>query len=107
MYLSKNPQLMDGFKQLGYPAFFVTILGLAKLAGGIALLLPKAGKVNEWAYAGFTFVLIGAIWTHLATHTPFVMPLVILILLAASYWFRARIVKGGEASKQNLTPSYS
>ncbi len=93
MYLSKNPELMTGFSQMGYPAYFVTILGVAKLLGSLAILSPKTPKLREWAYAGFTFNLIGAIWTHVATGTPFVAPLVFLVLLGVSYYFNTKQVK--------------
>lgn len=91
MYLSKNPELMKGFSQIGFPPVFVTILGLAKLLGALALLNPKMPKLREWAYAGFTFTLIGAAWVHVATHTPFIMPLVFLALLGASYYFNYKV----------------
>jgi len=87
MYLGKNPELIENFRKSGYPVYFVTILGLAKLLGSLALVNPWFPKLKEWAYAGFTFVLIGAIWTHLATQTPFVAPLMFLLLLGGSYFF--------------------
>jgi len=85
MYLGKNPDLMENLQKAGFPVFFVTILGIAKLLGAIALVNPWFPKLKEWAYAGFTFVLIGAVWTHLATATPFVAPGVFLVLVGASY----------------------
>lgn len=91
MYLSKSPELMANFAKAGYPVYFVTILGIAKLLGAIALINPWFDRLKEWAYAGFTFVLIGAVWTHLATQTPFVAPLLFLVLLAVSYVFRAKL----------------
>jgi hypothetical protein len=90
MYLSQNKELMTGFAMLGYPVYFVTILGVAKLLGALAIVNPWSAKVKEWAYAGFTFTLIGATWTHIATGTPFVSPLVFLVLLGVSYLFFAR-----------------
>lgn len=87
MYLGKNPELVNGFKMMGFPDFFIPILGLAKLLGAFAIVNPWVPKLKEWAYAGFTFVLIGATWTHLATNTPFIAPLVFLVLLAVSYYF--------------------
>lgn len=95
MYLSKNAELMQSFRQIGYPAYFVTLLGVAKLAGAIALLNPWSDKLKEWAYAGFVFTLIGATWTHIATHTPFMAPLVILVLTGVSYLFYQRVKQGG------------
>jgi hypothetical protein len=96
MYLGKNPELMNAFKQSGFPAFFVTILGLAKFLGALALVNPWFPKLKEWAYAGFTFVLIGAIWTHVATQTPFVAPLLFLVLLGGSYFFFNRLNSGAK-----------
>jgi uncharacterized membrane protein YphA (DoxX/SURF4 family) len=66
MYLSGAEQVTDGLAKLGYPVFLLQILGVAKLLGAIALLTPKFPKLKEWAYAGFAFNLIGAIWTHVA-----------------------------------------
>lgn len=91
MYLTRNPELMRSFSQLGYPAYFVMLLGVAKLTGALALLNPWSDKLKEWAYAGFTFTLVGAAWTHIATGTPFVAPLVFLVLVLASYFFRQRV----------------
>ncbi|OJW84319.1 MAG: hypothetical protein BGO69_11210 [Bacteroidetes bacterium 46-16] len=97
MYLAHNPQLEAGFKMMGYPAFMLNILGVAKLLGGIALLQPKYAKLKEWAYAGFTITLVGATWSHIATHTPFIMPLVFFVLLAISY------ISWNRQSKMNYT----
>jgi len=91
MYLSQNPELMKNFHDAGYPDYFVMLLGAAKLLGAIALVAPFWDKVKEWAYAGFAFTFIGAVWTHLATNTPWVAPFIALIILSASYWFRYRI----------------
>ena len=46
--------------QLGYPAYFVVFISVAKIAGGIAILIPLFNKIKEWAYAGLFFDLIGA-----------------------------------------------
>lgn len=91
MYLGRSAELLQGFKQLGYPEYFVTILGLAKLLGAIALLNPWWDKIKEWAYAGFVFTLLGATWTHIATHSPFTAPLIFLVLTVASYIFYRRV----------------
>ena len=90
MYLTKNPQLMKSFQSAGYPDYFVLILGTAKLLGAIVLLAPVWSKLKEWAYAGFAFTFIGAVWTHLATGTPWAAPFVALLILMVSYWFRLK-----------------
>lgn len=90
MYLTKSRELMKSFQGAGYPEYFVTILGTAKLLGAIVLVVPAWSKLKEWAYAGFAFTFIGAIWTHLATTTPWIAPFVALIILMISYLFRMR-----------------
>ena len=90
MYLTRNPHMVEAFNRLGYPTYFPLILGVAKLLGVGALLVPRLGLLKEWAYAGFTFTFIGAIISHLAAGDgkEAVAPLVALLLLAASYALR-------------------
>lgn len=90
MYLTKSPQLLKSFQEAGYPTYFITILGTAKLLGAIVLLIPVWSKLKEWAYAGFAFTFIGAVWTHLATDTPWIAPFIALLILLVSYWFRVK-----------------
>lgn len=91
MYLTKNAELLKGFEAIGLPLYFVMILGVAKLLGAIALVVPGFERIREWAYAGFAFTFLGAVWIHLATGTPWIAPFVFLILLSISYFFRLRL----------------
>lgn len=91
MYLSKNPELISQFQQTGFPLFFVTLLGVAKLLAAIALVAPIWSAIKEWAYAGYSFILIGAVWTHIATSTPFVAPMVLMVILGVSYFYYHKI----------------
>jgi uncharacterized membrane protein YphA (DoxX/SURF4 family) len=99
MYLSKTPQVVEGFKTLGYPDFFRVILGVAKITGAVALVVPGFNTIKEWAYAGFTFVFIGAIWTHISTGTPFIGAVIALLLLMGSYWFHHKLLKAKVSEK--------
>jgi uncharacterized membrane protein YphA (DoxX/SURF4 family) len=45
---------------LGYPPYFVSIVGLSKVLGAIALLVPRFPRLKEWAYAGIFFNMAGA-----------------------------------------------
>lgn len=92
MYLTRNPELVQGFAHLGLPLYFISILGVAKLLGAIVLLAPAGVRLKEWAYAGFIFVFVGAVWVHIATGTPWFSPLIFLSILAVSYlfWNRTR-----------------
>jgi len=51
---------------LGYPVYFLTILGVWKILGVIAILVPKLPIIKEWAYAGFFFVMTGALISHIS-----------------------------------------
>jgi len=59
--LAHVPGVVDGFvRVLGYPPYFVTILGFWKVLGAIAILVPRFPRLKEWAYAGIFFDLTGA-----------------------------------------------
>ena len=77
--------------QLGYPDFFLKIIGVWKILGVIAILIPKFPLLKEWAYAGFFFLMTGAIFSHMAHGDRFsdILPsLWLLVLVAVSYYFR-------------------
>lgn len=76
---------------LGYPLYFLSILGAWKILGVIALLVPRFPLVKEWAYAGFFFAMSGAAISHFIVGQPFSEALPSLILLAVtvvSWYFR-------------------
>ena len=89
-YLSGSPQAVQGFAHVGYPQQLRIILGVAKPLGAIALFVPGIPKLNEWAYAGFTFAWICAFFAHyLAGDGPKAFsPLVLIVLLLVSYLTR-------------------
>ncbi len=58
--------VVEGVKQLGYPEYFCVILGIWKILGCVAILVPRAPLLKEWAYAGIVFDLTGAAASHLA-----------------------------------------
>jgi uncharacterized membrane protein YphA (DoxX/SURF4 family) len=61
-----SPDWVDVFKQLGYPLYMLPAIGVAKLLGIIALLMPGFPRIKEWAYAGFFFDLSGAVYSGLS-----------------------------------------
>ena len=76
---------------LGYPAYFLTMLGIWKILGVIAVLIPKFPVLKEWAYAGFFFAMSGAVFSHLASGsnvTELFGPVLLLILTMVSWYFR-------------------
>jgi len=82
---------VDMFSRLGYPLYFMTLLGMWKLLGVVAVLVPRFPLVKEWAYAGFFFAMSGAVISHLATGDEaieFFGPVLLLVLTAVSWYFR-------------------
>ncbi|MDZ4070828.1 MAG: DoxX family protein [Sediminibacterium sp.] len=57
----ESKQFLSGY--LGYPEYFIRFIGIAKLLGSIAILIPFLKKIKEWAYAGLFFDLIGAVYS--------------------------------------------
>jgi uncharacterized membrane protein YphA (DoxX/SURF4 family) len=89
--LIKMKEQLDVMTHLGYPAYFLTILGVWKILGVIAILIPKFPVVKEWAYAGFFFAMSGAVISHLASGDgtkEFFGPVLLLVLTAISWYFR-------------------
>src|SRR5688572_17461531 len=56
--------------QLGYPKYIIAFLGVAKILGAIAILIPGYPRIKEWAYAGLFFDLIGATYSSIAVSGP-------------------------------------
>lgn len=83
------PPGVDGIIHLGYPVYFLSILGVWKLLGVLVLLMPKLPLLKEWAYAGFFFTLMGAIWSHIAVSDPLfeLFPSILLMVLLFLSWF--------------------
>ncbi|MCJ7936322.1 MAG: DoxX family protein [Chryseobacterium sp.] len=87
--LIKNKDELANFANLGYPAYLMSILGVWKLLGVTAILIPKRLLLKEWAYAGFFFVMSGAVISHLivgdtASRT---FPAVLLFALVIISWY--------------------
>ncbi len=80
----------DIITNLGYPLYFLTILGVWKMLGVIALLIPGYPLLKEWTYAGFFFVMSGALISHIASgNISGIFPaLLLLVLTMVSWYFR-------------------
>ena len=69
-YLLRAEEPLRGMAELGYPAYFVILLGIWKVLGGLAILAPRLPLLKEWAYAGIAFELSGAAVSHFAMGHP-------------------------------------
>ena len=86
-YLTGSEQVVSGFAKAGYPQHLRIVLGIAKPAAAIVLLLPGLALLKEWAYAGVTFAwIMASISAYLSEPgTIWIVPLVLLAILAVSY----------------------
>ncbi|TNE79947.1 MAG: DoxX family protein [Bacteroidetes bacterium] len=85
------PEEVEKMSKLGYHAYFLTIIGVWKLLGVVAILLPKFPLVKEWAYAGFFFLMSGALFSHFAVQDPameYFGPSLLLLLTVISWYTR-------------------
>ncbi|WP_317898254.1 DoxX family protein [Aurantibacillus circumpalustris] len=82
---------VEMMKRLGYPLYFLTLLGVWKILGVIVVLMPKFPLVKEWAYAGFFFTMTGAIVSHFVVGDgaiEFFGPTLLLVLTLVSWYLR-------------------
>ncbi len=86
--LIKLEEEVDSITQLGYPVYFLTILGIWKILGVVALLIPKFPLLKEWAYAGFFFAMSGATLSHIASGNAVneMLPAFGLLILTVVSW---------------------
>ena len=89
------PAAVSVMMRLGYPRYLLLLLGTAKLAAVVAVLGPVGPRIKEWAFAGLTFDVAGALYSHLSVGDPPSgwMPAVVgLVLVGAAYVaFRMRL----------------
>ena len=103
--LIKMDKEVDMMKHLGYPIYFLSIIGVWKILGVVAILIPRLPVVKEWAYAGFFFLMSGAIISHLVmgdAAKELFGPTLLLILTVTSWYFRPAHKKMTSANQYQL-----
>jgi hypothetical protein len=80
---------VDMITHLGYPVYLLTILGIWKILGVVTVLIPKFPLLKEWAYAGFFFIMTGAIFSQIASGDPAneIFPALLLLILTVISWY--------------------
>ncbi|MES2593453.1 MAG: DoxX family protein [Bacteroidota bacterium] len=78
-----SPEAVTFMGHLGYPAYFIPFIGVAKVLGVIAILIPGYPRIKEWAYAGLAYDLIGAIYSVIATEG--FQPSILVLLLPIGF----------------------
>jgi hypothetical protein len=89
LQLIGGPEMAKPVLDMGYPMYFLKILGSWKLLGVVALLAPRFPVVKEWAYAGFFFTASGALISHLVNRHAIgeIFPAVLLLVLTTVSWY--------------------
>jgi hypothetical protein len=87
--LASRAQSVAFFNTISMPSYLISFLSIAKLLGVIAILVPGYPRLKEWAYAGLTFDLIGAVYCNYAVGKPTGewMPILIFVALAFTSYF--------------------
>jgi uncharacterized membrane protein YphA (DoxX/SURF4 family) len=87
---------VEGFKQIGMPAYLLPFLGIAKLLGVVAILIPGFPRIKEWAYAGLVFDLAGATWAIMSSGllaSSWIFMAIFFLLAAGSYIYYHKRLK--------------
>ena len=103
--LIEAPRMTATIVGLGYPIYVMKILGVAKILGAAAILYGRFPLLKEWAYAGFTFDVIGAFCSHVGAGDPIYVALVPLVFFAVqmvSYFLWKRL-EGGAIDNAKVT----
>lgn len=85
----RHPEAIKIFHHLGYPEYLLPFIGVAKILGVLAVLIPGFQRLKEWAYAGLVFDVVGALYSHIAVGDPasaWIFPIIGLTLILASYF---------------------
>ena len=89
-------EAVNYIKALGYPEYFILFIGVAKVLGSIAILVPGFRRLKEWAYAGLVFDLIAAIYSIVKTQpldASIAFLALPLLLFALSYTYYLKLQK--------------
>jgi len=101
------PGAMLVFKRLGYPPYLVVFLGTAKILGVAAVLVPGFPRIKEWAFAGLTFDVTGALYSHLSIGDPpgAWTPAVVALALVGGSYVAYRMRRGRDQVLMNSEPA--
>ena len=83
--ITMSPEAVTMITGLGYPNYFIPFIGVAKLLGCIAILIPGFKRIREWAYAGLCFDLIGATYSIIVKEG--LQPSVLFMILPIGFLF--------------------
>src|SRR6478609_8857156 len=102
--IARAPQAAQGFAHLGYPAYFMTLLGVWKILGALVLFVPGFPRLKEWAYAGIFFDVSAAVVSVIAVGDgfgPALLPFAFVVLTLTSWALRpaSRVMQSSAAKR--------
>jgi len=102
--VGSSPVAAEGFRQMNMPAYLLPFVGVAKLLGVLAILIPGYPRIKEWAYAGLVFDLLGATWCIKSSQpgAAWMFMALPLLLAAGSYIFYHKILSRSGNSQSAL-----
>ena len=109
MDILRLPPFSAILEHLGYPAYFSVILGVWKVLGAVALLVPRFPRLKEWGYAGMIFIYTGVVASRLAVGdrpVTLVGPIILIGLVAASWSLRPSARSVLRLDKQRYAYAY-
>lgn len=86
--IARLPFVAEVVARLGYPSYFLVLLGTWKVLGAAAVAVPRQPLLKEWAYAGAFFTYTGAMISHLTTGDDLyeVPILAVMVALTITSW---------------------
>ena len=101
------PMAVTGFKEMGMPVYLIPFLGVAKLLGVVAILVPGFPRIKEWAYAGLVYDLIGATYSVASSGKTVGQwsPMIVGLLIAAGSYIYYDKMRAAIAGKQAIQPA--
>ena len=85
---------IEAMEHLGYPVYILTIVGLAKIFGALAIFQTAFQTIKEWAYAGFTITFIGAFLSRAFVGDGIgllIPPMVVLVFMFFTYYLWKKV----------------
>ncbi len=105
-----NPEAVKFMHHLGYPDYFTVFIGVAKILGSIAILIPGFPRIREWAYAGLAFDLMGATYSMLSVEglQPTMLFMILPITLLVISYRLSHTINTGKVMEQGASaPDYA
>ena len=101
MEITKHPATYPKTIRMGYPPYFITLLGVAKLIGSAVFLVPVLHRLREWVFAAFTIDVIFAFASgyKIQSYGDCIKAVVVFLILMLTYWLFIDIEKTKSANR--------